>query len=379
MTKIRLLLFILTIIVVGSVGVVVAMFARGYRFNSNTLKFSPNGLLVLKSVPDGAQILIDGELKTATNVTVPVPPGTYDISIKKEGYSSWNKRLVIDKEVVTEATAYLFKSVPSLSAVTFTGVINPTPSKDMTKIAYVVAPVLQESNSQDENSGLWVMDTINLPLGFSRQPRRITDGDLTIASWMWSPDGRNILLASKTGNYLLDTGTFTPQGKRINIGIAQKEETLTSWIEKDQKKLDAQMKKLPEELQSILKHKASAIVFAPDENMLVYTASGSATVANDLIPQLPGSSTQKQERNLKDGSTYVYDIKEDRNFIIDDGAYGKLTIDNGYTSDTSMVSHIKALSFGRKRKSNDIRLRRYKSSGGVFRIVYCPTCISHIK
>lgn len=334
MTKIRLLLFLLTILIVGSVGVFVSYYARGYRFNTTTLKFSPNGLLVLKSVPDGAQIFVDGELKTATNATLPIPPGTYDVSIRKDGYSSWNKRLTIDKEIVTESTAYLFKSAPSLSAITFSGVVNPTPSKDMTKIAYVVPPTPNAATSQDENGGLWIMDTINLPLGFSRQPRRITDGDLTLASWIWSPDGRNILLTTKTGSYILDTGTFTPQAKRVNIGSTQKDETLASWEEKDQNKLKAQMNKLPDELQSILDRKASSVVFSPDENMLVFTASGSATIPDNLIPQLPGSSTQKQDRILKSGYTYVYDIKEDRNFLIDDGNPGILTIDNGYTSDT---------------------------------------------
>ena len=39
---------------------------------------------------------------------------------------------------------------------------------------------------------------------------------------------------------------------------------------------------------------------------------------HNLIKQLPGASTQKQERHVQIDHTYVYDIKEDRNFLVTD-------------------------------------------------------------
>ena len=133
MLKVRLLIFLTTIAVVLGFTTVIFMYAQGYRVNPNTLEVSPNGLLVIKSYPDSSQVYINGELKTATNATVPLPPGTYDVSVQKEGYHNWSKRLDIDKEVVTEATAHLFKIAPSLSAITFSGVENPVPSSDFSK------------------------------------------------------------------------------------------------------------------------------------------------------------------------------------------------------------------------------------------------------
>lgn len=174
MSRVRLLIFLFTFFVVGTVATVISLYARGYRFNAQKANLTPNGLLVLKSAPDSAQIYVDGELKTATDATIPLPPGTYDVSIKKEGFRDWNKRLSIQKEVVTEATAHLFKSAPSLTSVTFSTAINTTPSYDFTKIAYIV-PVTPTSN---DAHGLWIMETLNLPLGFARDPRRITDGNL---------------------------------------------------------------------------------------------------------------------------------------------------------------------------------------------------------
>ncbi len=305
---------LITIFVALLFGVGISLYARGYSFDLKDKQLSPTGIFVIKSVPDGAEVLIDGELEIATNDSIKLPPGTYDINVRKEGYHPWEKRLTFIKEEVTEATAHLFKSAPSLSAITFSGALNPTPSDNFTKIAYAV-PVTTNDSANGE--GLWVMETVNLPIGFSRDPRQITDGDLTNASWEWSPDGRKILLTTKTGVYLLDVSDFTPQNTRVNITSTAptiKEE----WEEKRQKKLDSQIKSLPDQVFDVLNRKAHSVILSADEDMVLYTASGSATLDDDLIDPIPGASTQKQKREIKEGNTYVYDVKEDRNFLIDD-------------------------------------------------------------
>ena len=68
----------------------------------------------------------------------------------------------------------------------------------------------------------------------------------------------------------------------------------------------------------MLTRKTSNFVFSPDEQMILYTASASGTLSDNLVKPLPGASTQKQERQIQPGHTYVYDIKEDRNFLISD-------------------------------------------------------------
>lgn len=305
MTKLRIFIFLLTMAVVGVAGYFVSLYARGYRFDTKTFKFSPNGLLVVKSDPDGAQVFINGELRTATGATISLSPGTYDVVIKKDGYSSWSKRLSIQKEVVTYALASLFRVVPSFSPITFSGAINPVASSDSTKIAYV------------DKEGLWVLDTFNLPFGFPRSPRKITDGELAGSTYIFSPNGREILLTSQSGVFLLDTGTFTSQAQRVNV-VGRKDTILANWEDEGKTKLAAQIKTLPGELADILGKKAKTVTFSPDETMILYTASASGELSENLIPPLPGSSTQKQERSIKEGHTYVYDIKEDRNFLITD-------------------------------------------------------------
>ncbi len=316
MKKTRSLVFVLTLALVAAVGTFVFYYARGYRFDASKFKFIPNGLLVVKSEPDGAQVFINGELETATNANVFLSPGTYDVSIKKEGFLTWYKRLTIDKEIVTEAEADLFRSVPSLSAVTFSSSFNPVPSSDFTKIAYVVLP--DTANNENDKMGLWVLETVNLPLGFARDPKRITDGDLSDASWAWSPDGREIMLTTRTGVFLLDAGSFTPQNLRTNI-VSTKNDILEEWAEERETRFAAQIRGLPDELIDILSRRTSSVLFSPDEKKILYTASSSATLKEELIKGIPGASTQKQDRQIKPGHTYVYDIKEDRNFLIDEG------------------------------------------------------------
>ena len=328
MTKIRFLVLLATCVIVFSFATLIFMYAKGIRFNFEESKVTPTGLLVVKSVPDGAEIYINGEFKNATNTNITLVPETYDIRIEKEGFFTWNKRLTIEKEAVTEVTAHLFKSAPSLSATTLAGAINPVPSRDFTKIAYIVPPT--SNGTSLDNSGLWIIEMVNLPLGFSRDPKRITDGNLSDTAFEWSPDGREILLTTTRGAYLLPAGEFTTQNQRVNV-ISTKTEILAEWEKEKEKRLTAQLAKLPDKLEQVISKQTYNVLFSPDEDMFVYTASASATIEEKLITPVPGASSQKEERNIKKGSTYVYDIKEDRNFLIDSNV-SDLQIEGGYNS-----------------------------------------------
>ena len=305
MTKYRVLILFTTIVVVGIIGYFVALIARGYQFDIDNFRFLANGILVAKSDPDGASIYINGDLKGATNTNLRLSPNSYDIEIKKGGYISWKKRLTIKKEEVTQISAQLFKTAPSFSPITFDGATNPVVSNDFSKIAYI------------NNDGLWVMSVSFLPIGFPNEPKKITDNVLPGASYLFSPNGREILLTTSGGKYLLSTNEFTQQNQRVNIA-SRVEETLQVWQTEKEQKETAELKYLPTELADFFKRKVSRSVFSPDATMVMYTASSEAKIKESLIPQLPGSSTQKEERDIKVGKTYIYDIKEDRNFEVGD-------------------------------------------------------------
>ena len=96
-----------------------------FKFYGNGPNLSGTGLLVATSAPDGAQVFVNGHLTTATDNTINLAPGTYDVKIVKEGYLSWEKTLVIKNEVVTKADALLFPTAPKLESITNSRRSNP--------------------------------------------------------------------------------------------------------------------------------------------------------------------------------------------------------------------------------------------------------------
>ena len=314
MTKIRITIFLITSIIVVSASYIFSLYARGYRYSPERRKLLPSGLLIIKSNPDGAQVNINGEQKTITNNNLALAPGTYDINIKKEGSHTWKKRITIDKEEVTEIDAFLFKTAPSLSAITFTSVAKPSLSPDSTKIAYIV-PSTQENLNEDKE-GLWLIETVDLPLGFSREPKRLTNGDHDESVWKWSPNSREILLQTNTGVYLLNTGSYTPQEDRINIS-SQYDEIIKEWEKERENRFKSKLRGLPEEIVEVLES-AQKVSFSPDETQILYLAGSNYDLPKEIIKPIPGASSQKQERNVQTNKVYVYYLKEDRNFFLSD-------------------------------------------------------------
>ncbi|HSX49051.1 MAG TPA: PEGA domain-containing protein, partial [Candidatus Saccharimonadales bacterium] len=243
-------------------------------------------------------------LNSATNATIPLPPGSYDVKIKKDGYIDWEKKIEIQNGVVTEVDANIFPQAASLNPITFAGAINPTVSSDNSKIVY------------GDSTGIWVVETINLPIGFNSQPAKITDLIPDAATtWQWSPDSRQVLVTTKAANYLLDASKMTPLTQLTDV-TATLTKTKSDWQTTKDKELSSLLSKLPERLTAIFEEKTKDISFSPDQTKILYTATASASIPTGLIPPLPGSSTQKETRDLQKGHVYVFDLKEDRNFEI---------------------------------------------------------------
>lgn len=301
----RVMILFSTIAVVGIVGYFVSLIARGYQFNLQSFKFNPNGIIVIKSDPDGASIYINGDLKGATNSNLKLSPGSYDLEVKKDGFISWSKRLSIKKEEVTQVSAHLFKIAPSLSPITLEGASRPVPSHDFGKLAYL---------SKNE---LMIMSVSLLPIGFNNDPKRISDNIPPGAGYQFSPDDKEILVRTDNEAYLLPVNEFTSQSNRINI-ISKLDKVIKDWAVVEKEKNLALFKYLPTEMVNILSDKAKKFYFSPDSTMVLYEASADCTLKKDLISPLPGSSSQKEDRDIKVGKTYVYDIKEDKNFLVND-------------------------------------------------------------
>lgn len=107
----------------------IVLFVTGTEYDFKSHAFVKTGTLSIQTQPRKAEVYINGELTDATQSTIRfLIPGDYDISVRKTGYFDWNKRLRVNAQYVTEASASskyltLFFSNPSVGEIK-TGVTN---------------------------------------------------------------------------------------------------------------------------------------------------------------------------------------------------------------------------------------------------------------
>lgn len=304
-------LFSALIIITGSV--IAIRFAQGYRpTTSGTLR--PTGLLAANSFPNGASVYINGNLTTATDTTINLEPGEYDVEIQKDGFSPWKKRVRIEKELVVQTNAVLFPSAPSLAPLTLNGADNVTPSPDGQSLLFTTA-----SASASRNNGLYVMNLTDSLLALQKGPQliaRSSSTNLEGAKLLWSPDSTEamVLLPGKT--FLIEANR-TADLDAIQDMTIRRRQILEDWYQQLAKKQSTALELFPQEIQAIATMSATAISISPDQDRLLYTATASAQLPEELLNSPVASNTQKQERTLVPGVTYVYDRHEDRNFRIE--------------------------------------------------------------
>lgn len=91
------------------------MYVGGWVYNSSTGSLVRTGLLAVRSEPKDANIYLDGKLTRKTSGDIKfLFPREYEVSLKKDGYLPWNKRLRISIGQVTWANPtfskiFLFK------------------------------------------------------------------------------------------------------------------------------------------------------------------------------------------------------------------------------------------------------------------------------
>lgn len=288
-------------------------FAKGYRPTRQGM-IQGTGLLAANSFPNGAQVYIDGKLTTATDNTLNLDPGTYEVEIKKDGYASWKKNIQIVKELVVQTNATLFPAAPGLSPLTLTGAQNVSPSPDGQKLAFYVS-----SASAQLKNGIYVLDLsdnfLSLQKGAQQIVQETPSVNLKSSSLLWSPDSSQLLLRYGDHNVLLDPTRMNTLASLPDITY-KIQRTFSEWEEELYTRERVRLQKFPEEIQKIATASAKNVYFSPDEERVLYTATASAKISDTLIPQLPSANTQPQEREIKSGNMYVYDRKEDRNFFV---------------------------------------------------------------
>lgn len=298
------------------VGTILAIqYAKGsIRISKNGVQ-QDTGLLSANSYPTGAEVFVNDSLVTASDDTLYLQPGDYEVTIAKDGYIPWKKNLNIQKELVTQTNARLFPIAPSLTRLTYTGIHNLSPSPDGQKLLYYTA-----SQSAQRKNGLYVMELNTLvPVALQRSPRQIAEDipslNLEKAQFIWSPDSSEILVITAGKQFLLPADS-TSDIRSLTDVSTQSQQILAEWEADMFQKEQQYLLEFPPEIVALATRSAKNVYFSPDKEKVLYTATQKYTLPDNLVPAVPAASTQTQQRTLEPGKIYVYDRQEDRNFFI---------------------------------------------------------------
>lgn len=307
------LISIIGILIVFGATFAAILYGRGYRVTFNDSNgISGTGILVLNSFPEGARVYIDDNLTTATDNTINLSPGDYTVRIEKDGYYPWQKYVLVRREEVTHAIATLFPTTPRLEAVTNLGALSPIIDNSGTKIAYKVA------SSSAQKNGIYLLDMNQrsiLPFGGSIS--QIVKDDLEIFSQSdisFAPTGDEII-ATTSGITRRTYRIPLDGGNPINITatlsqIAQEYQGEDMLI---QKKV---MNAFPRKIREFARQNMTGAIISPQDDKILYFASASASIPLVIEPRLPGTNPTPETRDLTRGHIYVYDIEEDKNYLI---------------------------------------------------------------
>lgn len=332
-------IIILLLILIGTV--IAVFYARGYRFNPDDPNFlQGTGVLVLTSKPDGARVYINDELKTATNNTINLSPGVYDIRIEEDGYFPWKKTVEVKEEVVTQANALLFPIAPRLESITLTGAKHPVLDETKSLIAYTV------SSGSAERNGIYTLDMnarAILPLGGGEvQIASDTKANLSASLLTFSPDNTDVLAsipaALTSSYYLLSSRSFNNNPQNVTTTVATIQE---DWVAQKELRDNQLVNSLPKKIKSVAKDLFKNPILSPEEDKILYVASRSASIPVLIDPRLPGTNSTPEKRTLIQGNQYVYDMKEDRNYLMFDAEKEANPITYQWHPDSSHLIYVK--------------------------------------
>lgn len=247
---------------------VIFLYTSGYRLTRNqndvNIDLKRTGLISAKSIPDGANVYINGVLYTATDATIPaLDPGQYNLKIVKNGFVPWEKDVEVFAELVTDITAVLVSQTPRLEPLTNTGARVPVVSPTLSQLAYF--------SKDGQESGIWIipLNKGGISLFRSAPYVAIEDTAQTIysngESIEWSPDEDMLLVKAQNENYfVVDINAKTTQS------TTAPELLRASWEQEKTLKRKDFLKEVtvPQDIYDIAVNPNT--IWAPDEKKFLY-------------------------------------------------------------------------------------------------------------
>ncbi|OGH11025.1 MAG: hypothetical protein A3B38_02430 [Candidatus Levybacteria bacterium RIFCSPLOWO2_01_FULL_36_13] len=294
----------------------VILYGKGYRFgfSGGTPKVAGTGLLVATSTPNGAQVFVNGELTTATDNTINLSPGEYEVRIYKDGYFAWNKKITVKKEVVSKADALLIPAAPKLENITNIGVSNPVLDPTKTLLAYNV------SSQSALKNGIYILDMTLRPVltlqNASTQVANDAGLNFSQSTITWSPDSKELLASFTTplaSHYLLAADSLNTSPDNVTLTL---DTVNATWEDLKLEKEMARIAGLKKNVRAVVSQYFNVLDWSADDTKILYSASVSGTIEPLINPPLIGTNSTQESRDIEKDSVYVYDTKEDKNYKI---------------------------------------------------------------
>ena len=319
----RLLITLLVTLLLAGGTALAIQFAKGYRPNLAQLALNGTGLLSVTSYPKNAQVFINDRLTTVTDDTLNLTPEQYQVKIMKTGFHPWVKTISIKPELVSTTDARLFPSIPSLTPLTFYQVSSPLLSPDGSKLVYTLT-----NSPFSQDNGVYVLSLANsiFPGNQIIQIADLSTFDYRQATLVWSPDGSQILAlfhdtAKIIASHLLNPRNLN-QAKNLTDTTFRLPLLLNQWQDQQKRINLTALARFPEFIQKVASESAVNVYFSPDREKILYTAIKDLEIPENLADKaIPSINPTPQNRKLGAGKTYVYDLKEDSNFLITEAKY----------------------------------------------------------
>lgn len=339
--------------------IVFIAFARGYRFSVEEKSITSTGILTVSSGPKAAKIYVNGELKGVTDNSLTLQPDTYTIEVKKDGYTSWKKDITLKGEIVHSLEAILFPKNPSLSPLTNLGIQKAIPvgnshrvilfadSEDTqatasptsiasleASLATPEAPITQEELEKDRD-GIYLFEEVKQPISIFAPLKTVVlkdnlppDIDFEQTEVIFAPDYEEAIFTFTTEisteeanleeepleySYLLSLEEENEDPFEVTNSV---EAILEAWLEEKTKETDKVLETFPKEIRKIATDSFDIIAFASDETKMLYQAKKDANIPIAIDPPLIGTNQTEEKRKIQAGNLYIYDKKEDKNFVI---------------------------------------------------------------
>lgn len=317
----RLFLFLAFIIVLTSV----IAYARGYRFDIEKRSVNSTGIISATSNPKAAKIYINGELKGVTDTNLTLPPENYLVEIKKEGYTSWSKKINLKGELVINVDPVLFPINPSLSPLTNLGIIKAVPTEDGDRIVVIAS------------GSAYLFDAGKKTLPFFTPLNKIVDlsllsniVDIKNIKVLFSPDQKQAIFtlsddlspkASATGEALAKSeSSYLLSLEENNLNpldvTLSKEALIQAWQTEKNKNNIKILETFPKDFDKIASSSFDIISFSPNETKVLYKAKNNVELPLMINPPLISTNQTSEERSVIKEKIYVYDRKEDKNFLL---------------------------------------------------------------